>query len=46
MGIVFWALSYAGNQILWRGELYDLLDGGRMVKSPEKLSKLNTVNSE
>ena len=40
MGIVFWALSYAGNRILWRGELYDLREGGRMVRSPEKLAKL------
>jgi ceramide glucosyltransferase len=40
MGIFFWALSYTGNQILWRGEMYDLLEGGRMVKSPEKLPKL------
>ena len=40
MGMLFWALSYTGNRILWRGELYDLLEGGRMVKSPEKLPKL------
>jgi ceramide glucosyltransferase len=40
MGMLFWALSYTGNQILWRGELYDLMEGGRMVKSPEKLPKL------
>jgi ceramide glucosyltransferase len=46
MGMAFWALSYAGNQILWRGEMYDLLEGGRMMKSPEKLAKLKTVNSE
>ena len=40
MGMLFWALSYTGNRILWRGELYDLLEGGRMVKSPEKLPKM------
>ncbi len=40
MGMLFWALSYTGNRILWRGEMYDLLEGGRMVKSPEKLPKL------
>jgi ceramide glucosyltransferase len=45
MGMVFWALSYGGNRILWRGELYDLLKGGRMVKSPEKLA-LKAVGSE
>ena len=43
MGMLFWALSYTGNQILWRGELYDLLEGGRMVKSPEKLPKLKRL---
>jgi ceramide glucosyltransferase len=46
MGMAFWALSYTGNQILWRGEMYDLLDGGRMVKSPEKLPKLKTVGGD
>jgi len=40
MGMLFWALSYTGNRIVWRGELYDLMEGGRMVKSPEKLPKL------
>jgi ceramide glucosyltransferase len=40
MGMLYWALSYTGNQILWRGEMYDLLEGGRMVKSADKLAKL------
>ncbi len=30
IGLVFWALSYASNRILWRGEVYELVDGGRM----------------
>jgi len=29
-GFFFWALSYASNRILWRGEVYELVDGGRM----------------
>ncbi len=40
MGFFYWALSYTGNQILWRGEWYDLQVGGRMVRSAEKLPKL------
>ncbi len=32
MGIFFWALSYTSNRILWRGELYELVEGGRMRK--------------
>jgi ceramide glucosyltransferase len=30
MGFFFWAASYAGRTILWRGKLYELLPGGRM----------------
>ena len=32
MGIFFWALSYTSNRILWRGELYELMEAGRMRK--------------
>ena len=32
MGMVFWALSYTSNRILWRGEVYELMEGGRMRK--------------
>ncbi len=32
MGILFWALSYTSNRILWRGELYELVEDGRMRK--------------
>jgi ceramide glucosyltransferase len=33
MGMLFWALSYTSNRILWRGELYELVEDGRMVKA-------------
>jgi ceramide glucosyltransferase len=33
MGMLFWALSYTSRRILWRGEVYELLEGGRMVKA-------------
>jgi ceramide glucosyltransferase len=30
IGLMLWALSYASNRILWRGEVYELVEGGRM----------------
>jgi ceramide glucosyltransferase len=30
IGPLIWALSYASNRIQWRGEVYELVDGGRM----------------
>jgi ceramide glucosyltransferase len=30
MGFFFWLASYTGRTILWRGQLYELLPGGRM----------------
>jgi ceramide glucosyltransferase len=30
LGPLIWVLSYASNRILWRGEMYELVDGGRM----------------
>jgi ceramide glucosyltransferase len=30
MGFCFWALSYFGRRILWRGHVYELLPGGKM----------------
>lgn len=36
LGPVIWVLSYASNRILWRGELYELGDGGRMRPVIEK----------
>jgi ceramide glucosyltransferase len=33
MGMLFWALSYTSNRILWRGEVYELVEDGRMRKA-------------
>ncbi len=30
MGFFFWSASYLGNQVVWRGEVYELLRGGLM----------------
>jgi len=30
MGFCFWAASYAGNRILWRSRIFELLPGGKM----------------
>jgi ceramide glucosyltransferase len=30
MGFCFWAASYCGNRILWRGRVFELLPGGKM----------------
>jgi ceramide glucosyltransferase len=30
IGLMLWALSYASDRILWRGEVYELGEGGRM----------------
>jgi ceramide glucosyltransferase len=30
MGFGFWAASYAGRRILWRGRVFELLPGGKM----------------
>jgi ceramide glucosyltransferase len=32
LGFFFWTASYLGNEILWRGEVYELLRGGLMRK--------------
>jgi ceramide glucosyltransferase len=32
MGFAFWLASYTGNTVLWRGEKYRLVAGGRMVR--------------
>jgi ceramide glucosyltransferase len=33
IGPLIWALSYASNRIQWRGEVYELVDGGRMRRA-------------
>jgi len=30
MGFGFWAASYMSSHILWRGQVYELLPGGKM----------------
>jgi ceramide glucosyltransferase len=30
IGFIIWMLSYTSNRIQWRGEVYELVDGGRM----------------
>ena len=30
IGFIIWMLSYSSNRIQWRGEVYELVDGGRM----------------
>jgi ceramide glucosyltransferase len=30
LGFLFWNASYLGNDVLWRGEVYELLQGGLM----------------
>jgi len=30
MGCFFWATSYMGSRILWRGRVFQLLPGGKM----------------
>jgi ceramide glucosyltransferase len=30
LGFLFWSASYLGNEVLWRGEVYELLRGGLM----------------
>ena len=30
MGFFFWAASYAGRRVLWRGRVYELMPGGKM----------------
>jgi ceramide glucosyltransferase len=33
IGPLIWGLSYASNRILWRGEVYELMEGGRMRRA-------------
>jgi ceramide glucosyltransferase len=36
MGFCFWAASYAGSHILWRGRVFELLPGGKMRAAKAK----------
>jgi ceramide glucosyltransferase len=42
IGPLIWALSYASNRIQWRGEIYELVDGGRMRRAAESRASLVT----
>jgi ceramide glucosyltransferase len=45
MGFGFWAMSYASNKILWRGEIFELLQDGVMRRYvPEALA--NPIGEE
>jgi ceramide glucosyltransferase len=33
IGPLIWALSYGNNRIQWRGEIYELVEGGRMRRT-------------
>jgi ceramide glucosyltransferase len=42
IGPLIWALSYASNRIQWRGEIYELADGGRMRRAKGSRASLAT----
>ena len=42
IGPLIWALSYASNRIQWRGETYELADGGRMRRAQGSRASLAT----
>jgi ceramide glucosyltransferase len=44
IGPLIWALSYASNRIQWRGEVYELVDGGRMRRAVA--SRVNLVTNQ
>jgi ceramide glucosyltransferase len=39
MGFGFWAASYFGNRILWRGQVFQLLPGGEMRAAPRAVGQ-------
>jgi ceramide glucosyltransferase len=41
MGFCFWAASYAGNRILWRGRIFELLPGGKMRAARSQNSQID-----
>jgi ceramide glucosyltransferase len=44
IGPLIWALSYASNRIQWRGEVYELVDGGTMHRAVA--SRANFVTNQ
>jgi ceramide glucosyltransferase len=39
LGFLFWNASYLGNNVLWRGEVYELLHGGLMRNRPRSTAR-------
>jgi ceramide glucosyltransferase len=42
IGALTWMMSYASNRIQWRGEIYELIDGGRMRRASGSRTNLAT----
>jgi ceramide glucosyltransferase len=45
MGFGFWAASYWGNRILWRGRVFELLPGGKMRAAPPAVGQTPSAPS-
>ncbi|PSH05311.1 MAG: glycosyl transferase [Acidobacteria bacterium] len=45
MGFGFWLASYAGDTVVWRGEKYKLVHGGRMIRQDAALDKKPVAES-
>lgn len=46
MGFCFWLASYGDNTIVWRGELYRLLSGGKMERVTPALEEPEPVTAD
>ncbi len=44
LGFFFWSASYLGNQVVWRGEVYELLRGGLMRNRGVPMSQPSPVS--
>ena len=42
IGALIWAMSYASNRIQWRGEIYELVEGGRMRREAGSMASFAT----
>jgi ceramide glucosyltransferase len=45
LGFFFWSASYLGNQVVWRGEIYQLLRGGLMCHKRVPVRSTSPANS-
>lgn len=43
LGFCVWVASYAGNEVLWRGEKYELIEDGKMIRKMETESTGNAM---